>query len=474
MASFSCFQRAFSALAFFLDVRQLFLQRGQPFARVRIVFALQRLALDFELRRPPLQLIDLGRHGVDLDAQRSRGLVNQVDGFVGQKTVGDVAMRQRGRRHNGRVLDADAVMNFVFLAQTAQDGDGVLHVGLADINNLEAALQRGIFLDVLAIFVQRGRANGAQLAARQGGLQHVGSVNRAFRRARAHQRVQLVDEQDDLPLRLLDLFQHRFQAVFEFAAILRARQHRAQVERHHALVLQLLGNVAGNDALRQTFHDRGLADAGLANQHRVVLRPARQHLDHAAHFLVAPDHGIEFALARQLGQVLGVTLQRLVLGLGILVGHLLIAAHRGQPAQNVVVGRARLREDFLGCIALQLGHGQQHVLGGDVLVLEVGRLFEGVLQHLRRGIGEMRLRGAAAGNLRQLLDLAHGLALHRRLHAARRAPTEARRCLRGLPAARPEYVPAAAQDCRARWRDRSPAAWLPASSRLICPNELPW
>src|ERR1039458_6715955 len=59
-------------------------------------------------------------------------------------------------------------------------------------------------------------------------------------------------------------------------------------------------------------------------------------------------------------------------------------------------------------------------------------------------------------------------------HAVLRAPAEARRCLRGLPAARPEYVPAAAQDCRARWRDRSPAAWLPALSQLICPNELPW
>ncbi len=211
-------------------MRQLFLQSGQPFARVRVVFALQRLALDFELRRPALQLVDLSRHGVDLDAQRSRGLVNQVDSFVGQKTVGDVAMRQRRRRHNGRILDADAVMNFVFLPQTAQDGNRVLHVGLTDINNLEAALQRGVFLDVLAIFVQRGGANGAQLTARQGGLQHVGSVNRAFGSAGAHQRVQLIDKQDDLPLRLLDLFQHRLQAVFKLAAILRTRQHRAQVK----------------------------------------------------------------------------------------------------------------------------------------------------------------------------------------------------------------------------------------------------
>ncbi len=67
----------------------------------------------------------------------------------------------------------------------------------------------------------------------------------------------------------------------------------------------------------------------------------------------------------------------------------------------------------MAAIALQLGNPEQHVLGGDVVVLEVRRLFEGVLQRLGRGVGKMRLRRAAAGNFRQLLDLAHRLSLHR-------------------------------------------------------------
>ena len=305
-------------------------------------------------------------------------------------------------------------MHFILLAQAAQNRDGVFHVGLAHKYDLEAALQRCIFLDVLTVFVQRGGANRAQLTAGQCRLQHVRSINRAFSRAGSHQGVQLVDEQNDLSLRLLNFFQHRFQAVFKFATILRARQHRAQIERHHALVLQLLGNVAGNDALRQPFDDCRLADAGFANQDGIVLRPARQHLHHAAHFFVAPNHGIELALARQFVQVLGIALQRLVLRFGILVGHLLIAAHRGQPAQNVVVSRARSRQDLLRRIALQLRHPQQHVLGGNVLVLEIRCLFEGVLQQRRSRIGEMRLRCAAAGNFRQLADLARHLGLHRR------------------------------------------------------------
>jgi hypothetical protein len=53
--------------------------------------------------------------------------------------------------------------DLVFLLQAAQDGDGRLHRRLAHEDLLEAAFQRGILLDVLAVFVQRGRADAMQL-----------------------------------------------------------------------------------------------------------------------------------------------------------------------------------------------------------------------------------------------------------------------------------------------------------------------
>ena len=80
----------------------------------------------------------------------------------------------------------------------------------------------------------------------------------------------------------------------------------------------------------EALDDGGLADAGLADEHRVVLRPAREHLDDAADLLVAADHRVELALARQLGQVAAVPLERLVLALGVLVGHALRC--RGPPS----------------------------------------------------------------------------------------------------------------------------------------------
>ena len=69
------------------------------------------------------------------------------------------------------------------------------------------------------------------------------------------------------------------------------------------LSLRPSGTSPADDALRQAFRDRGLADAGLADQHGIVLRAARQHLDRAADFLVATDDGSSLPLRGRLGEV---------------------------------------------------------------------------------------------------------------------------------------------------------------------------
>ena len=123
----------------------------------------------------------------------------------------------------------------------------------------------------------------------------------------------------------------------------------------------------------------GLADAGLADQHRVVLRAARQHLDHAADLLVAPDHRVELALLGGLGQVAAELRQRLVGALGILRRDALAAAHLLQRAEQ------RLARDEV--------EREQEVLDRDEVVVELPRLVEGVVQHLAEG---RRLPVAAA------------------------------------------------------------------------------
>ena len=60
--------------------------------------------------------------------------------------------------------------------------------------------------------------------------------------------------------------------------------------------LQHLRHFAVHDLARQPFGDRGLADAGIADEQRIVLLPPAEHLDRALDLGLAPDQRIDFAL----------------------------------------------------------------------------------------------------------------------------------------------------------------------------------
>ena len=128
------------------------------------------------------------------------------------------------------------------------------------------------------------------------------------------------------PLGVGDLLEDGLQALLELAAVLGAGEQRADVERDDAAVAQRLGHVAGDDALGEALDDRGLADAGLADQDGVVLGAAGEDLDDAADLVVAADHRVELAVLGGLREVAAELLERLVLVLGVLVGDAVRAA----------------------------------------------------------------------------------------------------------------------------------------------------
>ena len=120
------------------------------------------------------------------------------------------------------------MVHLVALLQATQDADGVFHRRLSGVDLLETALEGGVLFDVLAVLVQGGGANQAQLAAGQHGLNHVAGVHGAVASsAGADDGVQLVDEGDDLALGGLNLIEHGLEALLEFAAVLRAGDHGA-------------------------------------------------------------------------------------------------------------------------------------------------------------------------------------------------------------------------------------------------------
>ena len=158
--------------------------------------------------------------------------------------------------------------------------------------------------------------DAAQFAAGQRRLEHIARVERALGLAGADNGMKLVDEENDLPFAARQILEHRLETLFKIAAEASSSDQRTEVERQQLLALQALGHLAVNDALRQPLGNGCLADAGLADEYRVVLDPPRQHLYDAANFIVAADHRIKFALFSPLGQIDGVFLQGLALLLG--------------------------------------------------------------------------------------------------------------------------------------------------------------
>ena len=209
-----------------------------------------------------------------------------------------------------------------------------------------------------------------------------------------------------LALVLGDLLEHALQPLLELAAVLGAGQQQRHVEHQHALVLQRVGHLALDDALRQALDDGRLADARLADEHRVVLGAPLQHLDGAADLVVAADHRVELALAGALGEVEGVLLQRLALALGLGRVDLLAAAHRVDGRLERLARQAVLL-DQRADRALGVGRGEQEHLAGDELVAALRRLALARLQQ-RSQLAAGLHRLAAAADLRQPCDLGLG------------------------------------------------------------------
>ncbi len=209
----------------------------------------------------------------------------------------------------------------------------------------------------------------------------------------------LVDEQDRVRI-VHELFQHRFEALLEVAAVLGAGEQRAHVERVHRRLGEQVGDVALDDAPGETFRDRGLADAGFADQQRVVLAPAAERLHHALEFRGAADQRVDLAGERERVQVLGVVVERAVgsLGLAFLLG--------------VLVGAFALRR--LRCLGDAVRDVVDHVEPRDTLLLQE-------VHRVRVLLAEDRHQHVGAGDflLSRGLDVQDG-ALDDALEAERR------------------------------------------------------
>ena len=296
-------------------------------------------------------------------------------------------------------------MDLVALAQAPQDGHGGLDGGRLHQHRLEAALQSGVGLEALAVLVERGGAHHAQRSPGQHGLEHVAGVHGPLGAAGAHHGVELVDERDDLAAGLLDFGQHRLQPLLELAPVLGAGHHRGQVQHHETLVGQAVRHIAVDDPLGQSLHDGGLAHAGLADQHRVVLAAPGQDPDHPPDLVITAYNRVQPAGPGLRGEVSAVALQRLVGVLGRLGRHPVAAPHAVQHLEQQLAVEVQI-----------VAQGQHQVLGGQVVVGEVGAHLVGLGEHAVQLAGDADVGpvGAGQGGHRLLGPVQHGLGVDAR------------------------------------------------------------
>ena len=247
------------------------------------------------------------------------------------------------------------VVLLVAVLEAYDDLEGILDRGLSDVHRLETALEGGVLLDVLAVLLGSGRADDLDLAAGQRRLKDCSGVDGPLGRAGADHGVDLVDKEDVL-LGLLELAHDLLHALLELAAILGAGDQRGHVERPDLLSAQDIRHVARADKLRQPLDDGGFADAGVAQDERVVLLAASEHLHDALDLGIAADHGVEGALSSLLREVAPVLLEhRLVIGCSLRI--------RGSPHADEDLAHVSA---LLGVIALVSGDELVHGIADSV------------------------------------------------------------------------------------------------------------
>ena len=356
------------------------------------------------------ELFDLGfevgqigwlAHG--LQPHASAGFVNHVDRLVGLDPVAHVPARQFDRGPKGVVGDVHLVVLFVTATQSLEDGEGVFFVWGLHRDRLEATLERGILLDVLAVLVKRGGTHALDLAPSHRGLEDIGRVDCTFGTTSTHEGVEFIDEQDDVA-RTANFIHHGFDAFFELTAVLRARHHHGQVKHHDAAVVQQIWHFFRDDALGQTFHDGRLAHASFPEKNGVVLGAAAEHLHQTFDLFRPANHRVQFILLGQIGEIAAKVVQGRGAALAStwatrggsargfaffaffeFVGVDVFTVFHGsaQEAKNFFADffelQTKVHQDLGGHAVLLTEQAEQLVFGANVVVVQASSFVDGVL-----------------------------------------------------------------------------------------------
>ena len=122
------------------------------------------------------------------------------------------------------------MVGLVALFESTQDRDSGSLIGLVHHHHLEAAFEGLVSLEVFLVLIESGCTHGTEVASRKGRFEDIGSIHRARGLARTHKRVYLIYKEDDFACGVSDLGNDTFEALLEFALVLRTRNQGTHIE----------------------------------------------------------------------------------------------------------------------------------------------------------------------------------------------------------------------------------------------------
>ncbi len=286
------------------------------------------------------------------------------------------------------------MVELVALLQAAQNFEAEFQIRLPDHHLLKAAVQCRILFHREPVILRRGGTDAAQVSPGQSWLQQAAGIGAAA--IAANNGVQLIDEQHHTGIGTTHLLEHRAQAFLELTTELGTGDQSPEVQRHQPQTLQRLRHFTRHDPLRQQLRNRCFANTGFTDEHRIVLAPAREHLDQVANFRITTDHRIQAACFRLFGEIPPIGLQ----GRGGLLQRGLRGGRRGgdrgdrlRPAHRTGGGGNARHPFTTGRFLLHLRLSPRHraLLGGSGHARNP--LIHAPLDQLLQGIGRQTKAG---------------------------------------------------------------------------------
>ena len=247
------------------------------------------------------------------------GFVQQVDGFVRQEAVVDVALCQQDGFSRNRIADLHAMEVLVVFLDTKHNVDGVGDGRLIHSNRLEAAFQRSVFFNMLAVFVKSSCTDDLHLTAGQSRFQNISSVHAAFCVARTHQRVYFIDKENDIAA-AFDVLQQTFHTALELSAELSACHQRSQIQQEQFFAQQHRRNFPCCQTQSDTFCNGGFTDARFTDEARVVFAAAVEDLHHALDLTFTADDIIDTTFSCFQAEIFAVCIQKFIFFLVFILG----------------------------------------------------------------------------------------------------------------------------------------------------------